>query len=96
MTAADDPAQRVTLSVPALHDPPLLSGCCAVSRDDLLLEELDSWPGLLVLEVDMDAATAVVLVPPGSDNLAAALEALADRGMPAAVLTTRSTRTALP
>jgi hypothetical protein len=88
MTPAGPAAQRVTLSVPALHDPPLLSGCCAVSRDDLLLEELDSWPGLLVLEVDPDAATAVVLVPAGSEDLAAALEALADRGLPAAVLTT--------
>lgn len=88
MTAADGTAQRVTLSVPALHDPPLRSGCCAVGRDDLLLEELDSWPGLLVLEVDPDAATAVVLVTPGCDDLPAALEALADRGLPASVVTT--------
>jgi hypothetical protein len=86
VNAADGAAQRVTLSVPALHEPPLLSGCCAVSRDDLLLEELDSWPGLLVLEVDVDAATAVVLVPAGNDELPAALEALADRGLPACVL----------
>ena len=88
MSAEDDPGQRVTLSVPALRDPPLSSGCCAVSRDDVLLEELDSWPGLLVLEVDPDAATAVVLVPPGCDDLPRALDALADRGLPAAVLAT--------
>jgi hypothetical protein len=67
----------VTLSVPALHDPPLLSDCCAVSRGDLLLEELESWPGLLRLEVDADAT--VVLVPPGSDDAPAALGALAPR-----------------
>lgn len=88
MTAADGAAQRVTLSVPALRDPPLTSGCCAVSPDDKLLEELDSWPGLLVLEVDPDAATAVVLVPSGCDDLPAALEALADRGLSASVVRT--------
>lgn len=88
MTTESDPGQRVTLSVPALHDPPLRSGCCAVSRDDLLFEELDSWPGLLVQEVDPDAATAVVLVPTGCD-LPRVLEALADHGLPASVLETQ-------
>jgi hypothetical protein len=96
MTAADPAAQRVTLSVPSLHDPPLLSGCCAVSRDDVLLEELDSWPGLLVLEVDPDAATAWVLLAPGADDLPAALEALADRGLPACVLLPEGNRTPPP
>jgi hypothetical protein len=93
MTGAGGAARRVTLSVPGLADPPLLSGCCAVGRDDVLLEELDSWPGLLVLEVDPDAATAVVLLAPGSDDLPAALEALADRGLPACVLSAERNRT---
>ena len=94
MTTAGGAAQRVTLSVPGLADPPLLSGCCAVSRDDVLLEELDAWPGLLVLEVDPDAATAVVLVAPGSQDLPAALEALAARGLPAGILPPEGERTA--
>lgn len=89
MTTPGGPGRRVTLSVPALREPPPLSGCCAVGRDDVLLEELDSWPGLLVLEVDPDAATAVVLVPAGCDDLARALEALADRGLPASILATQ-------
>ena len=58
MTARCGAAQRVALSVPGLGDPPLRSGCCAVRRHDLPLEALDLWPGLLVLEVDPDAATA--------------------------------------
>ena len=93
MTTAGGEAQRVRLLVPGLGDPPLQSGCCAVTRDDVLLEELDAWPGLLVLEVDPDAATAVVLVTPGSDDLTAALEALADRGLPACVLPPELKRT---
>jgi hypothetical protein len=96
MTDAQGTAQRVTLSVPGLADPPLQSGCCAVGRDDVLLEELDSWPGLLVLEVDPDAATAVVLVRPGGDELPSALEALADRGLPASVVAAVGERTPPP
>ncbi len=62
-------------------------GCCAVGRDDVLLQEIDSWPGLLALDVDPEHALAVVLVSPGHDeDLSAALEALTDRGLPAAVL----------
>ncbi len=45
--SADGQARRVVLSVPDLAGSPLGGGCCAVSRDDMLLEELDSWPGLL-------------------------------------------------
>jgi hypothetical protein len=86
-TAADKP-RRVVLSVPGLSGgPPAGGGCCAVSRDDILLEEIDSWPGLLALDVDPEKATAAVLVTPGHDeDLSAALEALSERGLPATVL----------
>ncbi len=87
MSAAADKPGRVVLSVPGLSGPPLGGGCCAVSRDDILLEEIDSWPGLLALDVDPEKATAVLLVTPGHDeDLSAALEALSERGLPAAVL----------
>jgi hypothetical protein len=85
-TAADEP-RRVVLSVPGLADPPVGGGCCAVSRDDMLLEGIDSWPGLLALDVDPEQATAVLMVTPGHDeDLSAALQALHDRGLPATVL----------
>jgi hypothetical protein len=87
MTDAGGAPRRVILSVPGLAGQPVGGGCCAVGRDDVLLEEIDSWPGLLALDVDPEQATAVVLVTPGhDDDLTAALEALADRGLPTTVL----------
>jgi hypothetical protein len=80
--------RQVALSVPGLSAPPVGGGCCAVSRDDILLEEIDSWPGLLVLDIDPERGTAVVLVTPGHDeDLTAAMEALGDRGLAATVPT---------
>jgi hypothetical protein len=87
MSSAVGMPRRVVLSVPGLSGPPVGGGCCAVSRDDILLEEIDSWPGLLALDVDPEKATAVLLVTPGHDeDLSAALEALSERGLPATVL----------
>lgn len=88
MTPAPGGPRRVLLSVPGLSGPPVGGcGCCATAREDVLLEEIDSWPGLLALDVDPEQATAVVLVTPGHDaDLTAALEALGDRGLPATVL----------
>jgi hypothetical protein len=87
VTPAADGPRRVVLSVPGLAQAPVGGGCCAVGRDDVLLEEIDSWPGLLALDVDPEQGVAVVLVSPGHDeDLSAALEALADRGLAAAVL----------
>jgi hypothetical protein len=85
---ADQEPRRVVLSVPGLAAPPAGGGCCAVSRDDVLLEELDSWPGLLALDVDPERETAVVLITPGCEHLPEALEALADRGLAATVVQT--------
>jgi hypothetical protein len=85
--SADGGPRRVVLSVPGLTEPPVGGGCCAVGRDDVLLEELDSWPGLLALDVDPERGVAAVLVTPGHDHdLTAALDVLADRGLPAAVI----------
>ncbi len=87
MSQAAGGPRRVLLSVPGLSGPPTGGGCCAVGRDDVLLEEIDSWPGLLALNVDPEHETAVVLVSPGHDvDLSAALQALAGRGLAATVL----------
>ncbi len=53
-----------------------------LSPEDLVLDELDSWPGLLALGVDPDAGTVLVLVSDEQD-LGHALEALDDRGFSA-------------
>lgn len=86
MTAADGTPRRVVLSIPGLAGPPLTGSCCTTAREDVLLEELDSWPGLLTLEVDPERGIAVILVSPGHDDaLLTALEALDDRGVAATV-----------
>lgn len=83
-------ARRVVLKVTGLDGPPVGGGCCALTRQDMLVDELDSWPGLLVLRVDPDAGHVEVHLQPGSTNLPHALEALADLGLPADVLNTFS------
>jgi hypothetical protein len=72
------------LRVAGLDGPPVGGGCCAVSAVDLVLDELDSWPGLLTLEAAPDAGTVLVLVS-DEEDLAHALDALGDRGFPASV-----------
>lgn len=78
--------RRVIFRVEGLSGPPLGVGCCAVSRTDMVLDELDSWPGLLPIEVDPDKGTATVLVQPGCPHLDDAAEALTSRGMPTTIL----------
>jgi hypothetical protein len=87
-----DAQRRATrLRVAGLDGPPVGGGCCALSPEDLVLDELDSWPGLLTLELDPDAGTVSVLVR-DEEDLAHALEALADRGFPARVADEGSVR----
>jgi hypothetical protein len=87
MSPAVGEPRRIVLSIAGLSGPPAGGGCCAVSRGDVLLEEIDSWPGLLALDVDPEQGTAIVLVTPGhEEDLVAALEALSDRGLAATVL----------
>jgi hypothetical protein len=88
MTPAADSGgrtRRVLLHVAGLEGPPIGGGCCAVSRDALVLEELDSRPGLLTLHVDPDAETVLVRVTDDAD-LDYAVETLNDRGMPTTVI----------
>ena len=86
MTAPGGGPRRVVLPVPGLAGPPFTGGCCATTHEDLLLDELDSWSGLLALDVDPNQGAATVLVTPGHDeDLAAALDALAARGLPVTV-----------
>jgi hypothetical protein len=70
----------VVLQVTGLDGPAVGSGCCAVTPEDILVAEVDSWRGLLVTRVDCDAGTVEVLVEPGCTCLPDALDALTDRG----------------
>ena len=73
--------------MPELGGLSFTGGCCATAREDILLEELDSWPGLVTLDVDPEQGVATVLVTPGhGEDLTAAAEALADRGLPVVVM----------
>ncbi len=56
MSQAPGGPRRVVLPVPGLSGAPAGRGCCAVGRDDAMLEEIDSWPGLLALDVDPERA----------------------------------------
>ncbi len=79
-------ARRVVLAID-LAGPPLGGGCCGgITREDAVIDELDSWPGLLTLDVDVDAGTATVLVQPACPDLEHALAAIASRGMSATVV----------
>ncbi len=65
MSTEDGRPREVVPDVPQLDGPPFGWGCCAVTRVDILLEELDSRPGLLALDVDPERGVAAVLVTPG-------------------------------
>jgi hypothetical protein len=80
-------ARRVVLAIDNFAGPPLGGGCCGgITREDAVIDELDSWSGLLTLDVDVDAGTATVLVQPACPDLEHALAAIADRGMSATVV----------
>ncbi len=80
-------ARRVVLAIDNLAGPPLGGGCCGgITREDAVVDELDSWSGLLTLDVDVDAGTVTVLVQPACPDLEHALAAIASRGMSATVV----------
>lgn len=86
MNASPVPSPRlgpVVIFVPGLRDgEPVGGGCCgAVALDDLVRDELDSWPAIVVSSLDLDAETVTVSIDPDrQDQLEYAAEALRDLG----------------
>ena len=86
MNASQVPSPRlgpVVISVPGMRDGPSVGGgCCgAVALDDLVRDELESWPAIIVSSLDLDAETVTVSVDPDrQDQLEYAAEALRDLG----------------
>lgn len=79
------------LSIPGLHDAaPIGGGCCAVAADDAVREELESWPGIMVEKIDIEAETVTVrLQRDDAGRLADAVDAVRDLGFPQATLSGR-------
>ncbi|WP_219418485.1 hypothetical protein [Pseudonocardia nigra] len=75
------PAAAVIL-VPGLRDAPAIgSGCCVITPDDRVRDEIDGWPGLSVTEVDLTQESLTVTVAAGAhDQLDDALTGLRDLG----------------
>jgi hypothetical protein len=74
---------RALISVPGLRNAaPIGGGCCAKAADDAVREELDSWPALKVVAVELDSETVSVSVEADkADQLIDAIEALRDLGL---------------
>ena len=86
------PDGAVVLSVPGLRQAPVLGGgCCAVTAEDAICDELVSWPAIVSATIDPTAQTAmVVLDPEMEDPLADAVEAVRDLGFPAVEILRRA------
>lgn len=86
------PDGAVVLSVPGLLQAPVLGGgCCAVTAEDAICDELVSWPAIVSATIDPQAQTAmVVLDPEMEDPLADAVEAVRDLGFPAVEILRRA------
>ncbi|ACL42461.1 hypothetical protein [Pseudarthrobacter chlorophenolicus] len=82
--------QTRVLSVPGLDGAaPIGGGCCAIAADDAVREELESWPGITVENIDSAAEIVTVRLQRGeSGRLADAVEAVRDLGFPGAGATT--------
>lgn len=74
---------KVFLYLPGLRDaPPVGGGCCAITADDAVRDELDSWPAITVTDLDLHAERVTVKIDPAAgDRIADAVEALHDLGL---------------
>lgn len=74
---------EVFLYLPGLKSaPPIGGGCCAMTAEDAVRDELDSWPAITVTEVDLYAERVTVRIDLAADDqVADAVEALHDLGL---------------
>ncbi len=65
MTAVstDLPTRTLVLEVPDLSTGAVIGGgCCVVSGDDAVRRELESWPGVIDVDLDLATGRATVVV----------------------------------
>lgn len=56
-------ARTVLMEIPGLADTPYLgSGCCVVAADQVIREELESWPGVTAADVDVATSSVQVIL----------------------------------
>lgn len=74
---------EVFLYLPGLKSaPPIGGGCCAMTAEDAVRDELASWPAITVTEMDLHAERVTVRIDPAADDhIADAVEALHDLGL---------------
>lgn len=82
----------VLIALPGLRNAaPVGGGCCAVAADDAVVEELASWPGIMVEKIDRNSETISVRIGPElGDRLSDAVDAVRDLGFPEAGIADRS------
>ncbi len=62
------------------------AGCCVVSADDALRRELQSWPGVVNVDIDPATGRAIVIVTRDRPDPADLLEAVESMGFPATLV----------
>lgn len=81
---ATPPAVPVTalIDLPGLRNAaPIGGGCCSLAADDVVRDELESWPGVTVEKIDAEAETVPARYEPDrADRLSDAVDAVRDLG----------------
>jgi copper chaperone CopZ len=77
---APNTSASITLSVPRLiEDPVVASGCCATLSEDIITQELTSWPGVEAVVIQQAIGQVIVVYDPdriGLETIRDALEAV--------------------
>ncbi|HZU12121.1 MAG TPA: hypothetical protein VFB58_04715 [Chloroflexota bacterium] len=82
---APNRSASITLAVPRLiEDPVVASGCCATLAEDIITQELTSWPGIDAVVIEQAIGKLIVFYDPERIGLATIREALEAIEYPAA------------
>ena len=90
MTALDTPdtvTRTLVMDIPDLTaDAFFGGGCCVVSAEDAVRRELQSWPGVINVDIDPANGQAIVIVTGDRPDAADLLEAVESIGFPATLV----------
>ncbi len=80
-SATDVVTRTLVLHIPDLTAGSFMgSGCCVVSADDAIRSELESWPGVIDVDIDLASAQATVLIRGDDPDAADLLESVESMG----------------